>query len=590
MPLQRVTIPPGVVKGKTTYSQEGRWTDSQWMRFSFGDPRPKKISGWEDYALATDYSGTCRGLFTWRLDSGAQRGALGTHTHFYTWVGDTLTDKTPVEESGTLGADPFTTTNASAEVTVADTTHTRNPGDRVDFSGASAVGGITIDGEYTVTTVIDANSYTITHSAAATSGATGGGASVAYTYYLPVGEMNATGGTGYGVGTYGSGLYGTERSGTGDIIIDARMWAIEKWGEDLLVLPTGGDGNVYFVDMSAGSAAAVVANAPTSNQWMFVTPERFVVCLGAAGSLLKVQWSDQDDYTTWTPASTNLAGSFTLEGSGSRLIGGSPVRDGLSIVLTEDTAYAMQYTADDFVYAFREAGRGCGLAGPKALIAVNGAAYWFSGERFWRYDGALSLAPNEQDVSEFVRDNINYDQRGIVWAGYNRKHNEIWWLWPATGSDECDSYVILSLELGVWSYGTLDRTAWFDSSVFMDPLATLNGKLYRHEKGLDADGQAQATYIQSGYFDLGDGDQHVHVLQFIPDFQRHVGDITVRISTKEYPTDTATDDDYTVATTDDVIFTRSSGRQAAIRFTSNSVGGDMALGDPRVQIEGRGRR
>lgn len=84
--------------------------------------------------------------------------------------------------SGTLGSNPFTTTNLSTTVTVAHTAHGMASNDFAFYSGATAAGGVTIDGLYPVT-VVNANSYTIVHSAAATSGATGGG-TPAYKYMM----------------------------------------------------------------------------------------------------------------------------------------------------------------------------------------------------------------------------------------------------------------------------------------------------------------------------------------------------------------------------------------------------------------------
>jgi len=71
--------------------------------------------------------------------------------------------------------DPFTTTSGSAVVTVTDANHGALSGDWVTFSNATAVGGLTIDGQVTVTEVISANAYTITWTSSATSTATGGG-------------------------------------------------------------------------------------------------------------------------------------------------------------------------------------------------------------------------------------------------------------------------------------------------------------------------------------------------------------------------------------------------------------------------------
>lgn len=82
-----------------------------------------------------------------------------------------------VKQSLTLGADPLATTINTKKVIVTATAHGLQVGDIVILSGAAAVGGITPTGEYQIAAVTT-NTYTINHTSAATSTATGGGASV----------------------------------------------------------------------------------------------------------------------------------------------------------------------------------------------------------------------------------------------------------------------------------------------------------------------------------------------------------------------------------------------------------------------------
>lgn len=82
-----------------------------------------------------------------------------------------------------LANNPFATVNGSATVTVTHMAHGAASGALVTFAGATAVGGVTVNGQYRVGVVIDANTYTIT-ATTATSTATGGGAGVTAQYTL----------------------------------------------------------------------------------------------------------------------------------------------------------------------------------------------------------------------------------------------------------------------------------------------------------------------------------------------------------------------------------------------------------------------
>lgn len=79
-------------------------------------------------------------------------------------------------------SNPFVTVSGSATVTVTDTSFGGLTGDEVEFSGAATVGGLDLNDTYSIASVVDANTYTITAASAATSTATGGGTSVTAQY------------------------------------------------------------------------------------------------------------------------------------------------------------------------------------------------------------------------------------------------------------------------------------------------------------------------------------------------------------------------------------------------------------------------
>ena len=85
------------------------------------------------------------------------------------------------DHNGSLGANPFVVTNGSATITVTHSSHGLAVGDRIQYSGSAAVGGITPNGvDMAILSVPDANSYTVAFTSAASSGATGGGSSVTF--------------------------------------------------------------------------------------------------------------------------------------------------------------------------------------------------------------------------------------------------------------------------------------------------------------------------------------------------------------------------------------------------------------------------
>jgi hypothetical protein len=87
------------------------------------------------------------------------------------------------ETSGTLNTNPFATTNNSTVVTVNLPGHGFNQDSVFNTSGATAFNGVTINGTFPITAIVDANDFTIDITilgATPNAGGSGGGAAVAY--------------------------------------------------------------------------------------------------------------------------------------------------------------------------------------------------------------------------------------------------------------------------------------------------------------------------------------------------------------------------------------------------------------------------
>lgn len=580
-------VSPGVVKDDTERraarkGRKRRWVDSDRIRFVGG--LPQKLGGWQKFISDAAVIGKGRGMLSWISNSNVKYIAIGTHKKLYAMTGLALYNITPIRATDTP-TDPFTTTASSAEVLVASVGHGAVVGDYVEISGASAVGGITIDGNYLITGVPDGDSFTIDHTSAATSSASGGG-SVTLQFEIQSGLEDSTEGAGYGVGGYGSGTYGTSRATS--ILIAARTWRLEQWGEYLVACHSGG--SIYEWQLDTGVRAQVLSNAPTDNKGIFVTDEQHLVALGAGGDELKVEWSDQSDNTTWSPTDTNTAGGRTLAG-GEKIQTGLRTR-GSNLILTDSAAWLMTFIGGQDVFGFAQASaKGSGIIGPNAATEVDGTCYWMGNGDFFVFDGFVRRLPNSQEIRRFVFDNLTEVQREKVYCVSNTAFSEIWWFYPT--STENDMYVKYTYagDGGVWDVGTMARTAAIDRSTFTTPMMMGDdGYIYQHETGNDDDGSAMNEYIRSGIYEVGDGNQMFDVLGIIPDVANLTGSLDVTLLSREYPhgTEESTDaGDITTSTTklDDF---RASGRQLGFQIGSAFAGTEWRWGTMRFEIEETG--
>jgi hypothetical protein len=242
--LKKLTLKPGVDRENTRYTNENGWYESDKVRFRQGTP--EKIGGWQRISSAV-FVGVCRSLWNWVTLGFQNLLGVGTNLKFYIENGGAYYDITPVSTAHTL-TNPFTT-NGTTTVLVTDASGGFIDESYVTFSGATAVGGQTIAGEYKIT-LVSGTSYNITISAAATA-ATGGG-TVRAVYQLEPGPEFAVPQVGWGAGAWSAGTWGTGGSAYDAI----RIWNQDNFGQDLLYGPRGGA--LYYWNANIGYVAPTV--------------------------------------------------------------------------------------------------------------------------------------------------------------------------------------------------------------------------------------------------------------------------------------------------------------------------------------------
>jgi len=617
MPLSKISLKPGVNREGTRYTNEGGWYDCDKIRFR--QSTPEKIGGWTRISEAT-FSGVCRSLWNWVTLGGQNLIGVGTHLKFYVENVGAYNDVTPIRATVSL-TNPFTTSSGSATVTVTDAALGYVTGDYVTFSGASAVGGLTIDGEYALTRTVTsaANTYTITASSSASSTASGGG-SVSAVYQINIGSPFAVPIEGWGASAWGQGTWGVGESSTTQI----RFWSQSNFGEDLIFGHAGG--SIYYWDATNGvgtrgvllSSLTDASDVPTVQNIILVSDiNRFVFCLGTnpvGSSTLDptlLRWSDQESAINWTPSATNQAGSLRLS-RGTKIVAASQARQEV-LVWTDSSLYSLQYAGAPIVWTASIVGENISISSQNAVAYANGIAYWMGKDKFYKYDGRTQ--PLQCDVRKYVFNDFNTSQYTQVFAGTNESFHEVWWFYCSDSATNIDKYVIYNYLENIWYFGTLARTAWLDSGLRDSPLAaTYSYNLVDHEDGIDDNqgGSAAAitAYAVSSEFDLDDGHKYMFVSRVIPDisFDGSTADNPVATLTLSplanpgagytSPTSTGGVNNATVtrtATSPVEVFTeqldiRVRGRQLSMRIESDATGVAWQLGSPRLDMRPDGRR
>lgn len=644
MPLQKLQFRPGVNRESTTLANEGGWFESDKVRFRSGSA--EKIGGWvaDTGSSATttlppptgSFWGVCRSLWNWITLSSYNLLGVGTNLKFYiqNGTGGTFYDITPIRSTTAAGDVTFAATNGSTTLTVTDAAHGAQAGDFVTYSGAVSLGGVitatVLNKEYRVVSVTSNNVYTITSTVAANASDVGnGGSATVGAYQITTGSDVSTTSVGWGAGGWGGITTGYTSTGWGSPApagvgfgSQLRLWSQSNYGEDLIFNPRGG--GLYLWETNANpnifdrGVLLTAGDTPDVCNFVMVSDaSRFVICFGvndygsAVQNPMLIRWSDQEDYTQWTPAVTNQAGSYTLS-HGSQIISAIQARQEI-LVWTDSAIYSMQYLGAPYVWGFQILGDNLSIVSQNAVATANNITYWMGVDKFYMYSGRVETLPCT--LRSYVYNDINLSQASQFFAGTNEGFNEVWWYYCSANSDTIDKYVVYNYLERIWYYGTLNRSAWLDSPLRVEPMATTYGnQLVYHETGVD-DGttnppSAITAYVQSADFDIGDGHNFGFVWRLIPDVTFDGStvtaptlDFTVRprqfpgsnygnsnnpevISTVSY----AGQRTYNVQQFTEQVYVRIRGRQMAFKVSSDTLGTAWQLGVPRIEVRPDGRR
>jgi hypothetical protein len=587
-------IPPGgVVKTESGRVTEGRWTDCNNIRFvrgSDGRARPRKVGGWEVQTEEVS-NGIIRTLHGWRDLLGTPYMAAGSSNGLYIYdINFAQYDITPVGESDTK-TNPISVTNGSDIVTLTYADHGADAGDLVIISGgAFAVGGITLlDGTYTILTVPTSATMTIQGPNNASSTASGGG-NISIAFELPEGSDLGAFGTGIGVGVWGSGTWGTDR-GASTLFTEPRVWSIDNFGQ--VMIACFNSGYLYDFDPDDGltTKAQRITAAPSDCRFAFVTAERYVVALRDD---MVISWCSQANYNDWTVDTDSTANTRTLM-EGSVLVAGKTLGSFVSMIWSDAAAYLMQWTGDSYVYSTSVIGRNCGLISPNAVVTVAGTAYWMGANTFWMASGgSVAPMPNVNDIRDYVFSTLTVLNRFQCHAVYNAEFNEIKFTWTVEGDTAPSMYVIYGIDSQTWAPGTTTRSAGAnftqgDTRPFM---ADIDGHIYLHEEGVNADGAAIRASLELAPYVLSEGLEHLDIEGIDLDTHEQVGDITLTINTYDRLRDAAVEDTETETVADDAGMTdlRVSGRFVSMTLVSDEVDGHFQLGKPVLLCKKSGSR
>jgi len=581
MPVMPVSIPPGVVRGATPYDTPGRWYDVNLVRWRQGVLEP--IGGWIKQSAANlPLSGTIRKIYRWRDNSSFLRTLLLTTTEIRSFsASNGYVDVSPsglVSMSadaglpvgygvGPYGAETYGTARSSGSELISGLV----PVWSIDNWGEDVIACSSSDGRlfyYDVTSPETACSvigvYAISAASRTSNVAT---ITTSSAHNLTTGDEVAIAGV------------------TDDTFDDASVTVTVTSTTEFTYANTGSD-------TTSSGGTVTDASVPVGNQFVTVTEERHVMCIGADSQPRRIAWSSREDVTDWDYASTtNTAGFLDLE-SRTPLVAAAKVKNGI-VIFSETEVFAVRYIGQPFVYGATQLEE-ARLIGPRAFAHDSGVCFFWSRDGFFKTDGNV-VEPVPCPVWNYLQECLCPNSiTSLVHASDHGSLPEIHWYFPSKGSTVADQFVIYNWLENWWSIGFLTRSAMCPALADKKPLMSdYSGYVWEHDTGWTdgTNGTREGNiYAETSVIRVPPaGEQNVEIKQAM--VANGFGTDTVRLSfyTRQTPQGSErTFGPYTLRS-DGYCDTRVTGRD--VRMRVEALGdSDWSLSEVRLDVSPGARR
>jgi hypothetical protein len=187
---------------------------------------------------------------------------------------------------------------------------------------------------------------------------------------------------------------------------------------------------------------------------------------------------DSTNYSAQSPTDWNGALANQINMASSKIVKGMPVRGGTnspsglfwatdSLIRVSFTGAAPNYWRYDIISSQ------ISIMSSSAVVEMDGIYYWMGVDRFYAYNGSVTVVPNDKNVN-WLFDNLNYEQRQKVWSTKVPRYNEIWFFYPRGSATECTDAIIYNVKDKLWydagSAVGAQRSCGYTTEVFPTPI------------------------------------------------------------------------------------------------------------------------
>ena len=183
---------------------------------------------------------------------------------------------------------------------------------------------------------------------------------------------------------------------------------------------------------------------------------------------------NQQNFYDWNGTFANQ-----INVASSKIVKGIPVRGGTNapsgLFWATDSLIRVSFNsqASGLYWSYDIVSSQISIMSSSSVVEMDGIYYWMGVDRFYMYNGQVSVLPNDKNVN-WLFNNLNYVQRQKVWATKVPRYNEIWFFYPRGTATECTDAIIYNVKDKIWydagqAVGA-QRSCGYTTEIFPTPI------------------------------------------------------------------------------------------------------------------------
>ena len=227
-------------------------------------------------------------------------------------------------------------------------------------------------------------------------------------------------------------------------------WQFLQFGD--YALASNGSEKIQYFDVNSSTDFADLAAAAPVAQYITVVRD-FVVGanIGAGTYPSRVQWSDINDPTDWTPGGASQSDFQELPDGGDikGITGGE-----FGLVLLEKSIVRMSYIGSPLFFQFDTISRNVGCVEGGSVAQYSGTTYFLSDDGFYACNGQSLVGIGAEKVDRYFFRNANIGDIDTISASVDPERNLV--MWNYTNVSGGRSLLIYNFETQKWSEADTD--------------------------------------------------------------------------------------------------------------------------------------